>query len=216
MHTRREFMERVGITLVSLLMTRCVLPGRQDDSPRGRLRACWLRFDWLAERAVDMGNYERGQQAMEELVADHRSALDELVAAGELERDVAGQVQTAYNAAAYHVWRANAPITCYEAVMIDYVPASSAQLARQAATLTEMAERGDLDPDVVAQARAAIERDVAFLNYPSEAIEALYREISAHMDESGVPQFEDLDLEVTPAAAQAAQYLVDLLLANEG
>jgi hypothetical protein len=163
-----------------------------------------------------MGDYERGQKAMEELVADHRSALDELVASGALERDVADQVQAAYAAAAYHVWRANAPITCYEAVMIDYVPSSSAQLARQAAVLTEMAERGDLDPDVVAQARAAIERDVAFLNYPSEAIEALYAEISAHADETGFPQFEDLDLEVTPEAVQAAQYLVDLLLANEG
>jgi hypothetical protein len=216
MHNRRDFIKRVGIAFASLLAVRCVLPGRQDSSPRGRLRGCWLRLDGLAKAAANVDGYERGQRERDRLVADHRDALDELVSGGELAQDVSDQVQTAFTAAAYHVWRANAPITCYEAVMVDYTPASSGQLEQQAAALVEMADDGDLDPDVVARARAAIERDVAFLNLPSAELAALYDEIVSRVESDGVPPFEQIDLEITPEAARAAQFLVELLLASEG
>jgi hypothetical protein len=74
-----------------------------------------------------------------------------------------------------------------------------------------MAGDGDLAPDAVAQAQAAVERDVAFLNLPYEARDIMYDEIVAHLDERGVPPFEELDLEVTPETAQAARFLVELL-----
>jgi hypothetical protein len=212
MHNRRDFIKRVGIALASLLSARCVLPGRQDRSPRGRLRDCWLRLDALAEAAADMDDYERGQRERDRLVTDHRAALDELVASSELAQDVSDQVQTAFAAAAYHVWRANAPITCYEAVMVDYTPTSSGQLKQQASALVEMADASDLDPDTVAQARAAIERDVAFLNLSPAQHAALYDEIMGRAESDGVPSFEQIDLEITPQAARAAQFLVDLLL----
>ena len=212
MHNRRDFIKRLGIALASLLSARCVLPGRQDSSPRGRLRGCWLRLDAVAKAAADVDDYERGQRELDRLVADHQAALDELVVGGELAQDVSGQVQTAFSAAAYHVWRANAPITCYEAVMVDYTPASSGQLGQQAAALAEMADAGDLDPQVVARAQAAIERDVAFLNLPHAERTALYDEILAHIDRDGVPNFDQIDLEITPEATRAAQFLVDLLL----
>lgn len=209
--TRRDFVVDLGITLASLVMTRCVsIPGG-GDTPRDRLRDCWLRFDWLAEKARDE-DYERGQKAREGLLADHQSAIEELVAAGELDASVAPQIQTAFGAAVSHVWRANAPITCYEAVMIDYTPVSSAQLAQQAALLAEMADDGSLDPAVVAQAQAAIERDVAFLNLPSGEVEALYQEIQKLIQDDGPPSFDEIDLEITPQAAQAAEFLVELLL----
>ena len=211
--TRRDFVANLGITLASLMMTRCVsLPGG-GDTPRDRIRDCWLRFDWLADKARDK-DYERGQEAREGLLADHQSALDELVAAGELVASVASLVQTAFGAAVFHVWRANAPITCYEAVMIDYTPVSSAQLAQQAALLAEMADDGSIDPDVVAQAQAAIERDVAFLNLPSDEVEALYQEIQKLIQNGGPPPFDEIDLEITPQAAHAAEFLVELLLSE--
>ena len=212
MHNRRDFIMRLGIALASLLSARCVLPGRQDSSSRGRLRGCWLRLDALAKAAADVDDYERGQRELDRLVADHQAALDELVAGGELAQDVSGQVQTAFSAAAYHVWRANAPITCYEAVMVDYTPASSGQLGQQAAALAEMADAGDLDPQVVARAQAAIERDVAFLNLSSTERTALYDEIMGRVESDGIPTFEQIDLEIAPEAARAAQFLVDLLL----
>jgi hypothetical protein len=193
------------------MMTRCVsIPGGRK-TPRDRLRDCWLRFDWLAEQARDK-DYERGQEAQEELLADHQSALDELVAAGELDASVAPLVRTAFDAAVHHVWRANAPITCYEAVMIDYKPVSSAQLTQQAALLAEMADDRSLDPDVVAQAQVAIERDVAFLNLTGAEVEVLYQEIQKLVRDGGPPSFDEIDLEITPQAVQAAEFLVELLL----
>jgi hypothetical protein len=213
--TRRDFIQSLGIALASLLAARCVPPRSGGQTPRDRLRNCWHRFDELAEQARDVDHFERGQQALDQLVADHRAALDEVVATGELAQDVAAQVQAAFGAAAYHVWRSNAPITCYEPVLIDYRPASSGQLARQLDILVEMAGDGDLDPDVVAQARAAVERDVAFLNLSNDEVAALYNEITSSA-QGGVPPFEEIQLEITPQAAQAAQFLVELLLQSSG
>jgi hypothetical protein len=220
--TRREFIKSVGIALASLTMARCICSlnrggSAEDecDSARDCLRRCWLRLDWLAQETQDWDDYERGERALDQLVADHRAALDELVTAGELDADVADQVGTAFGAAAYHVWRSNAPITCYEPVLVDYKPTTSSQLAWQAELLVEMAESGDLDPDTVAQVQAAIERDVAFLNLSGEEIEALYDAlIEAAGDTYAFPPFDELDLEITPEAAAAARFLVELLLAE--
>jgi hypothetical protein len=208
--TRRDFIKSVGIAIASLVMARCIPFGGKSDSLRGRLRNCWLRLDWLAQQAK--GNYERGDQAREKLAADHRAALDELVAAGELGVAVADQVQVAFTEAAHHVWRSNAPITCYEAVMMDYTPASSGQLAQQAGLLAEMAKSGDFDPATVAQAQAAIERDIAFLNLSDAGTQALYEElIEAAGDTYDFPSLDELDLDIPPEAAEAARFLVELL-----
>lgn len=211
--TRREFIKSVGIVIGSLVMARCVPIGGGDDTPRGRLRTCWLRLDWLAQATQDCDNYEPGEKALARLVADHQAALDELVAAGELDAAVANQVQTAFGAAAYHVWRSNVPITCYEPVLVDYTPTSSDQLAQQAELLAEMAESGDLDSSTVMQAQAAIERDIAFLSLSSEETQALYDElIEAVGDGYDFPTFDELDLEITAEATEAARFLVELLL----
>lgn len=214
-YTRREFIQRVGIALASLAMARCICPTGGGGSVQDRLRQCWARFDSLARKAQG-NNYEQGEQSLDQLIADHRAALDELVAAGELDVGVADQVQTAFGAAAYHVWRSNAPITCYEPVLVDYKPATSGQLAQQAEILAEMAESGDLDTDTVARAQAAIERDIAFLNLSIEDTNALYDElIETAGDGYTFPAFDELDLQVTPEAAEAARFLVELLLEEE-
>lgn len=209
--TRRDFIKSVGIAIASLVMARCIPFGGRDDSPRGRLCNCWLRLDWLAEQAT--GDYERGDKAREKLAADHRAALNELVAAGELDADVADELNTAFGAAINHVLLSNAPITCYEAVMVDYAPGSSDQLAQQAALLAEMAKSGNLDPATVSQAQAAIERDIAFLNLSDAETRALYDElIEAAGDTYDFPPLGELDLDISPEAAEAARFLVGLLL----
>jgi len=214
--SRREFIKSVGIAVAALVACRCDLPfrdGDDGDTPRARLRRAWSRFDWLAEEASDWNDYERGEEARDELVADHRVALDELVAAGELDEAVADQVQEGFAAAAYHVWRANCGATCYEPVLIDFTPGTSAQLVWQAELLAEMAEDGDIDSETVAQAQAAIERDIAFLNLSNAEVQALYDElIAAAGDSYNFPSFDELDLEITAEAAAAARFLVELLL----
>ena len=209
--TRRDFIKSVGIAVASVVMARCIPLGGKDDSPRARLRNCWLRLDWLAQQAK--GDYERGDKAREKLAADHRAALDDLVAAGEVDADVADKLNTAFGAAINHVLLSNAPLTCYEALIVDYTPASSDQLAQQADLLAEMAKSGDLDPATVAQAQAAIERDIAFLNLSDAETQALYDElIAAAGDTYDFPSFDGLDLDIPSEAAEAARFLVELLL----
>jgi hypothetical protein len=209
--TRRDFTKRLGIALASLVLTRCVRLGNGDDSPRGQIRDCWSGFNRLAEQT--RRDDTRGRGVGDDLVAQHRAALDALVADGSLEPGVADQVQSAFAAAVYHVWRSNTAATCYEPVLVDYTPVSSGQLAQQAAILSEMAEGVSLDPAAVAQAQAAIERDIAFLNLSSVERDALYGALMAAVgDGGGFPSFEELDLQVTPEAAAATGFLVELLL----
>jgi hypothetical protein len=76
-----------------------------------------------------------------------------------------------------------------------------------------MAASGDLDQDTVAQAQTAIERDIAFLNLTNAETQVLYEELMvAAGDSYDYPPFSELDLEVTPEAAKAARFLVELLL----
>lgn len=211
--TRREFLKAVGVTMASLIVTGCS-PGLgrdgTDNSPRGRLRSCWLRLDNLAETTKK--DYETGEQLKAELAAGHRAVLDELVSSGELTGTVADHVQTAFDEALYHVWRANAPMTCYEPVIVSYTPTSADQLVQQASLLAGMAKRGDLEPDTVQRARAAIERDIAFLSLTSQETDELYQALQeAAGDSFRFPSFEDLALEIPVEAIQAARFLVDLL-----
>ena len=223
--TRREFIKSVGIVVASLVMARCTGKGgsattatpastptstEPPTDARTRLRDCWQRLDWLVEQAPDP---EQGEAAKDQLVAEHRAALDELVAEGELDEGVADQVQVAFAEGAYHVWRSYAPITCYEPVLVDYTPTSADQLVRQADLLVEMAQAGELDPAVVERVRAAIERDIAFLTLSEQEVQAMYdRLIEAAGGDYAFPSFDELELEVTPEAEQAARFMVELLL----
>jgi hypothetical protein len=198
--TRREFIKSVGIAIASLVMARCIPFGGDDDSPRGRLRHCWLRLDWLAQqtRETPPENYEQGEQARDELAAEHRAALDDLVAAGELDAAVADQMQVAFDEAAFHAWRSNAPITCYVALPVEHVARDD--LIQQVELLREAAS--DLDPAVVEEIQAALARDIAFFEAaagPSAGTKL-------------IEQFEAGEIEADPEAAEAARFLVDLLL----
>jgi hypothetical protein len=211
--TRREFLRGVGVAMASLAMTGCSLGlsrDRADDSPRGRLRSCWLRLDNLAETTKK--DYETGEQLKAELAAGHRAALDDLVSSGGLTAIVADQVQAAFDEALYHVWRANAPVTCYEPMIVNYTPTSADQLVQQASLLAGMAKRGDLDPDTVQRARMAIERDIAFLSLTSQETDELYQALQeAAGDSFRFPSFEELALEIPVEAIEATHFLVDLL-----
>jgi hypothetical protein len=181
------------------------------SSVRERLRQCWFRFDDLARQTIESGGSENTLGA--QLSADHRAALDELVARGELTASVAALVQEAYDAALQHVWCANAPITCYEPAFVDYAPASAQVLVNQSAALEQVAAQGSIDPVTLETARAALEHDLAFYALTDQEVqtlyESLYREHEA--DYQSIPAFDALPLDITPDAHTAARFILDLL-----
>jgi len=219
--TRREFMAAIGVALGSLLAARCgrtscyipaePTPAVSMGEDWDALRQPWQDLDLLARDAQDL---EKGEQTLGRLIADHRAALDTLVRSGELDPAVADDMQLAFTSAAQHVWRLNAPITCYiPAPYPDYHVASSSDLAQQAELLGEMAARSDIDPATVEQARAAIERDIAFLSMSGDEQQALIDAVVQAVGEGGdYPSLAELDLDAPPESVEAARALVALLL----
>ncbi len=210
--TRRDFIKSAGIAIASLVMARCIPMGGGDDSPRSRLRSCWLRLDWLAQQTQEWDNYELGERAREELVTEHRAALDDLVAAGQLDPVVADQMHIAFSEAAYHVWRSNAPITCYEPSQLGMAyMRNRGELVQQIELLEEMARVSAVDEETVTLAHTAIEQDIAFLTV-AVALETLDGEARWEAERQLVEQFEAGEIETSPEAVEAARILVDLLL----
>lgn len=215
---RREFMRNVGVAIAAVMLSGCKsfnLPwsgGDKDDWDR--LRDAWTGLEELARDAKDL---ERGEKTHDKLVADHRAALDALVKAGQLEAAPAEDMHVAFVAASAHVWRANAPITCYLPMPEpDYRISSASDLASQAEALAELAGRSRIDPATVAQAQAAIERDMAFLSMSDQDREALMDSLrQAAGSNWNWPTLEQLDVDISPESAQAARTLADLLLGKK-
>ncbi|MCJ7583243.1 MAG: hypothetical protein MUO30_00525, partial [Anaerolineales bacterium] len=163
--SRRDFMKVFGISVASLLLTRCrfpigvtcyapLPPTALPDSTRGHLRLYWLHFNELAQ--ATSADYEKGDTLSQQMTADHRAALDELVSTGEIPAQMADLVQEAYAAAVYHVWRSNAPMTCYAPMVVNYAPTSAGVLVQQAEALSQAASQGSIDPQTLAKAQAAL------------------------------------------------------------
>lgn len=211
--TRRDFMKLFGVTVASLLLTRCrgFIPETSTPSARERLRLSWLRFGELARKTRHDGNTDNtlGQQ----MIADHRTALDELLTAGEISASVADLVQESYEAAIYHVWRSNAPITCYAPVIVDYAPSSASVLVKQSEILGQIAAQETIDPETLTKAQTALEHDMAFYDLTNAEIQELYDRLIKESQENSqpIPSFEALKLELTPDARAAAQFILDLL-----
>jgi len=208
--TRRQFITQFGVTLASLIAARCtpaatptatppiltpigttatptatptptaIPPGGSTAPPRDQLRGYWLQLVWIEQQAQE--NY--GQiGARDVLIAEHRATLDRLAATGELDAEVADQVQIAFAAAIYGAWFAGYRrfSICYTAtpsplpgytpepyetignMMANYTFSSAYRLREQANLLAEMIESGNLTPEAAAQAQAALEREITFM-----------------------------------------------------
>ncbi len=227
---RRDFMKVLGVSVASLILARCRLQLAEPTIPpppsptcyeptmppitttpaissaRDRLRLYWLRFDELAQSSQENTENKLGQ----ELTSGHRLELAELVANGEISAPVASLVQEAYDAAIFHVWRSNAPITCYLGIF-NYAPNSAAVLVEQSRVLDQIAGEGTIDPATLAKAQAALEHDMAFYALTDEEVEALYEQLYKENNPAPLPPFEELPLEPTPDAQEATQFIVDLL-----
>jgi hypothetical protein len=209
--TRRDFIKLFGVTLASLLASRCqaVLPAAQ--TPRDRLRRLWFSFSELAEKTRAGRNDE--DELGQKMSADHRAELDALVAAGGLSAPAADLVQEAYSAAVYHVWRSNAPITCYVPTFVDYGPSSAAVLVKQAEILGELRGKGMIDASTLSRAQSALEHDLAFYQLTDDETRALYQGLIEQNQDGGkpIPSFDALELDLAPDAREAARFILDLL-----
>ncbi|MEW6093479.1 MAG: hypothetical protein AB1531_05890 [Chloroflexota bacterium] len=234
--SRLDFIKLVGISIASLVLTRCsggdsptpiltcyVTYIPLDDFPTptpksltvlDRLRLCWMSFGELAHATIRESNPgSTNDKFGEALITEHRTALDEVVASGELASSVADLIQEAYEAAVYHVWRSNTLITCYEAFMVDYSPASAQVLVQQAELLQEIAAQATIAPETLAKAQSALEHDLAFYALTDEEVSALYERILSEWQSQGqnIPAFDDLELVITPDVKTAARFIIDLL-----
>lgn len=236
---RRGFMKLFGVSLGSLLLARCQRKpapeptltiitcyiiaepdptgsGTTPESARSRLRLCWLRFGELAEATRDQAASDGGWEDNPlgaRMVADHRSTLGRLVDAGDLTAPVAELIHEAYEAAIYHVWRSNAPMTCYKTAFPNFAPDGADSLMTQAEILTRIADGAPIEPATVAKVRAALEHDLAFYALTDDDVQALYDALRAEYggpDET-MPSFEQVELTLTADAKAAAEFLIDLL-----
>jgi hypothetical protein len=201
--TRREFIRRVGIALGSLMAMRCVscyAPAEMTlisstassgtDPNWDALRSCWLDLDNPTLRSFEDNDFSR------DLRQRHDEAFTALVASGELDAAVAAEIDAAFEEAIAHIQRQQA--TCYITLPPEFTPRDD--LVQQAELLETLAAEGDIDPQTVAQAQAALERDIAWL---------------ARFHAGETPDGLE-GIEVTPEAAEAARVLVELLLSDQG
>ena len=204
--TRREFIRRVGVACASLMGARwacCYAPipptytsPIPSPSPTGAtdpnwsaLRACWLDLDHPDLQSFEDTDFSR------DLRQRHGDALAALVKSGEIEAAVADEIAAAFEEAIAHIQRQQA--TCYIALPPVFAPRED--LVKQAELLEELSTEGDIAPETVAQAQAALERDIAWLSQFHAG------------EEPG-----ELDgIAITPEAAEAARILVELLLGTQ-
>jgi hypothetical protein len=235
---RRDFMKIFGISLGSLLLARCqrvtppdvnqemtcYAPTSVSLTPefpvptslpaRERLRLCWLRFSDVAQWTRDAGEKGTEDRYRDELIAEHRHDLDELAAAGAIAAPVGDLIQEAFAAAVYHIWRSNAPITCYDMNIVDYAPESADNLVNQAEILEQIAAGSAIQSETLAKVRAALEHDLAFYTLTDEEVQTLYARLLAEYPGSKevIPSFAEVELTLTPDVRAAAGYLLDLLV----
>ncbi|MBN1955870.1 MAG: hypothetical protein JW900_12595 [Anaerolineae bacterium] len=190
--TRREFIKRLGITLIGFAAGQHLFACRYADPDWETLRRCWAELNdhqYLIP-------YEGDQERLGSWGKAYRAALDNLVQRGRITQKVADHLEAAFRAAAGHINRTWIGGTCY---MMDPVTLTSlktgADLLQQTTLLEEMSASGALDTSTVALARTAIERDIAFLegNYDWTAL-------------------QDDSIEPDPDEIEAARILVRLML----
>jgi hypothetical protein len=120
------------------------------------------------------------------------------VAAGKLDESIAEQIQTAFAEAVFHIKR-RCMGTCY--TMFPVLMHMRRDLLEQANALTQASS--NLDPATVAQARAAITRDMAYFE-TIDAWENNYRWVKEQYGAAGPKP--------SPEAQKAARLLTELLL----
>ena len=127
---------------------------RFTDSPHwDALRRCWIEL-----KSIEVDPFGKASE-VSDLKQRHTEVVGALVASGELEGVIADEVRVAFDQAVAHAEGKMA--LCYIAFPIEYGPRQD--LMEQIAVLQEVASQSDIDPATIAQVRAAMGRDIAWL-----------------------------------------------------
>ena len=156
----------------------------------GTLRGCWAELESGKVRSLSDAPLPA------DLPQRHADALGKLVADGELEAAVAERVEAAFGQMLAHVEGLRS--MCYIAIPIESMPRQD--LMGQIAALEEMAGESDIDPATVAQVRASLERNIAWLAQFQAG------------ESTGLVN----DVEVDTSSAEAARVLIELLPRDVG
>ena len=150
------------------------------------LRGCWAELESGKARSLSDAPLPA------DLPQRHSDALGKLVSNGEMEAVVAEKVKAAFGQMLEHIDGLGS--MCYIAMPIESMPRGD--MMGQIAALEEMAGKSDIDPATVAQVRASLERNIAWL-------------VQFQAGEStGLVH----DVQVDTPSAEAARVLVEMLL----
>jgi hypothetical protein len=154
------------------------------------LRECWVELESGKARSLS------DAPVPADLPQRHADALGKLVADGKLKAGVAEKVEAAFGQMLEHIEGLGS--MCYIAMPCESMPRGD--MMGQIAALEEMAGKSDIDPVTVAQVRASLERNIAWL-----------AQFQAGENTGWVD-----DIEVDTSSAEAARVLIDLLLEGGG
>jgi hypothetical protein len=161
------------------------------DDTRAQLIEMWqYLIEWIGRFGVVFPQDDRQGDAFK---ARHRAALQALIEEGDLPTLVAEQLQAAFDEVVSHIWHSQA--TCYLAYPLEAFPRED--LLARAKALGDL--ETDLDSETVAQARVAIERDMAFFQ-------------GKPRDQHLSTLWQSGEIAVGQATRAAAQFLLELLL----
>jgi hypothetical protein len=97
-------------------------------------------------------------------------------------------------------------------MVVDFAPMSANTLVQQSEILEEIAQKEIVDPKTLENAQVALEKDMAFYALSEEETQALYQRMIDEMQTGGpYPSFNELELELTPDAREAARFILNLL-----
>jgi hypothetical protein len=181
-----------------------------------RVRGLWYGLhDWEQDRERFNVPSEQSEADRDRRKAEHRAALDGLVAAGGLRTAIAERLVVAFDEAAFHVWRTGIMATCYDPTQAGVrMQEGRGRILGRLAALKDMLDQGVVSESAVADSRAALEREIVFFDKVEElerlegdARWAAERELVDTIDAGGVPPDAD--------DTEAARILVEVLLGHE-
>jgi hypothetical protein len=150
------------------------------------LRECWLDLEDPRLQSLEQNGFSQ------ELRQRHKKALNTLLQADQIDTSVAQLIGNAFEHLIDHVQQSMS--LCYIAMPAYAMPRGD--LMQQLTLLEEMATQGAIEPETVSMARAALERNIAWL---------------AQFESGETPGWLE-QVDVAPSSAEAARILVGIFL----
>lgn len=181
--SRRQVLKLVGITAASLVIGRTVWAGIESATPRGKLRRCWLRAAEIERES--QGKWISGQDLpeIEALFEEHSDALSALVKHEVVSQQVADQIDAAFRTGlCRNVYDSSFCqvdengqypfVMCYLILEPPIWKQGLDALLKQSEILIKAGWVWPLDDELLAWARANVERDLTVLTQSSDVDQA--------------------------------------------